>query len=169
MALLTNSYGDTDEVAALVPRRAGTAGVFDEATRPSLPQLESLMDQVSAAVNSLLSHYGFDIPVTQADAKLLFDLFVNEEAAAIVEGINGSGRFGPTSKQAGSKGRWAVIFEDVQTFIEMHAVGIERLGVTRSYDPIAGISFRGQDEGGDDTFPIFQRDGYGNRFTDWDQ
>ena len=61
------------------------------------------------------------------------------------------------------------VLEDVEAFVMGNAVGIERLGASRSNDPIAGISFRGQDEGGSDTAPIFQRSAFGNRFKDWDK
>lgn len=168
MALLTNSYGDTDEIAALVPRYATQGTKFDLTTRPTLAQVESLCDQVSAMLNAVMSQYGFSIPVTDADAVLLLDLFVNQEVAAIAEGINGSGRFGPTTKTGGGGGRFALITDDVQSFVESNAIGLERLGATRTYDPIAGISYRDTDEGGDDTAPIFQRDAFGNSFKDWD-
>ncbi len=168
MALLANSYGDPDEVAALVPRHANLVTKFDAGTRPTLLQVESLCDQVSALVNALLSQNGFSIPVTNADAVLLLDYFVNEEMASIAEGIHGSGRFGPTAKKGGSRGRFALVMDDVQSFVESNAIGLERLGATRTYDPIAGISYRGQDEGGDDTSPIFQREAFGNVFKEWD-
>jgi hypothetical protein len=168
MALLTNSYGDTDEVAALTPRNASTAGTFDLTTRPPLTEVESLCDQVSALLNSILAQNGFSIPVTDTDAVLMLDYFVNEEVAAIVEGINGSGRFGPTAKRGGSRGRFALVVEDVQNFIEGNAIGLERLGATRTYDPIAGISYRATDEGGNAVSPIFQRKAFGNTIKEWD-
>jgi hypothetical protein len=170
MALGANSYGDTTEIAALVPRHTDPgAELFTATTHPTLTQVETWTDQISAIVNSILAQNGFStLPVTQADAKLMLDYFVNEEVAAICEGVNGSGRFGPTAKRGGSKGRFAVIIEDVQNFIEANAVGIERLGVPRPSDPFAGIAYRDTDEGGDDTAPIFQRGAFGNVFKDWD-
>ncbi len=166
MALGSNSYGDTDEIAALIPRRA-SSGSFDETTRPTLAQLESIVNQVSAVVNAVLSQAGFSIPISQADAKLILDLFVNQEAAAIVEGINGSGRFGPTAKKSVG-GRFAIITSDIKDFILEQAVGLERLGATRTYDPIAGIGYRSTDVSGDSISPIFQREAFGNAFDDWD-
>ena len=168
MAIGANSYGDTGEIAALVPRYADPGGVFVATTRPTLLQVESIVDQVSAIVNSMMAQQGFDVPVTQADAKLMLDYFVNEEVASIVEGINGSGRFGPSVKRRGASGRFALVVEDVQMFLETNAVGIERLGVTRTYDPIAGISFKGIDNSGNDTIPLFQVKAFGNRVIDWD-
>lgn len=167
MALLTNSYGDTGEVASLVPRYASAGGAFDLTTRPTISQVESFCDQVSALLNALLAQHGFSIPVTNSDAVLMLDLFVNQEVASIVEGVNGIGRFGPTAKNA-SGSRFTMIMSDVMDFVKSNAIGLERLGATRTYDPIAGIGYRGQDEGGDDTAPIFQRDAFGNSFKDWD-
>ncbi len=167
MALATNSYGDLNEIAALVPRRGSPVSTFDNNTRPTITQLESIVDQVSAVVNAILAQAGFSIPVTDADAVLMLDLFVNQEAAAIVEGINGSGRFGPTAKKAVG-GRFAIITADVKDLILEQAVGLERLGATRTYDPIAGIGYRSTDNSGDDVSPIFQREAFGNSFTEWD-
>lgn len=169
MAILANSYGDTGEIAALVPRYGNGSGIFDATTRPTLLQVESLTDQVSAVMNSILAGAGFSIPVSDADAKLMLDLFVNQEVAALAEGINGSGRFGPTGGgKQGTGSRFALILTDVQAFVKANATGLERLGATRTYDPIAGISFRSVDEGGSDTAPIFQRSAFGNVFEDWD-
>jgi len=168
MAIGANSYGDAAEIGALVPRHTDK-GIFTGLTRPTLTQVETWVDQVSAVVNIMLADSGFsDVPVTQADVKLALDHFVNQEVAAIAEGVNGSGRFGPTGKRGGSQGRWAVIVEDVQEFLATFAIGIERLGVDRPTEPMAGISYRDIDEGGDDTAPIFQRKAFGNRFKDWD-
>lgn len=167
MAIGANSYGDTEEIAALVPLRADGSGFFTISTRPTLAQVESIVDQVGGLINSVLAEYGFAIPVSQADAKLMLDLFANQEVAAIVEGINGSGRFGPTAgREPGS--RFEIIMSDVRTFIEQNAVGIERLGATRSHDSLAGLKYRATDERGNATFPLFQRDAFGATFTDWD-
>lgn len=169
MALLANSYGDTGEIAGMVPRYANAAGSFDAATRPALAQVESYCDQVSALLNAMLAQKGFAIPVTDSDAKLMLDLFVNQEVASIAEGINGSGRFGPTAQgRTGIGSRFNIIMSDVQDFVDSNAIGLERLGATRTYDPISGISYRSTDETGDDTAPLFQRKMYGQRFKDWD-
>jgi hypothetical protein len=168
MAIGANSYGDAKEVAALVPRYAGTSKAFDDTTTPQLDQVESIIDQVSGLLNVVLQQYGFTVPVSQADAKLSLDLFTNEETAVVIESINVRGRFGPGSDQPFGEVDYITILEHAQTFISMNAVGFERLGVVRSNEPMSGISYRSTDEGGDDTAPIFQRDAFGNRFKDWD-
>jgi hypothetical protein len=173
MAIGANSYGSTSGVAALCPRYVNTAspGVFDTTTRPTLTIVESQIDQVSALCNAMLANAGFDIPVDQADCVLLLAFFVNQEVAAIVEGINGSGRFGPTTKSECGKGRFALIMDDVKAFIDGNAPGFERMGATRNYSVTAGMAFRDVDERGNETFPLFQRAAFGDeKFqTDWDK
>jgi len=167
MTIGTNSYGNTTTIAVLTPRWGNSSGVFDTTTQPTLTQCEGFCDQVSGLLNSILAQNGFKIPVTQADCVLVLAMFVNEEVAAIIEGLHGSGRFGPTTKQPG-KGRFALVMDDVQTFITTQADGFERLGATRTYDWADSIGFRGQDQSGADTFPIFQRKSFGETFADMD-
>lgn len=170
MALATNSYGDTGEIAALVPKFANTSGIFDTTTRPTLLQVESETDQVSAAVNMVLSEEGFSIPVTDTDAKLMLDGFVNKMVAEIVLGINGYGRFGPTGdKREGSRGKYLMIMEDVEAFVGKHAVGMERLGATRTYSLLDSVAYRDTDQSGDETHPIFQREAFGEVYTNYDE
>jgi hypothetical protein len=170
VGLLTNSYGDTGEVATLTPRYANTSKLFDAATRPTLLEVESWCDQVSAIINGMLSEEGFSIPMTQTDAVLILDFFVNSEVAAIVEGVNGGGRFAPGSKATSAKGRWALIYDDVKAYIEGQKKGFQVLGESVSDDIADNIATRGTDEAGDDTFPINQRKAFGgDYFTDWDK
>lgn len=167
-AAASTSYGSLSGVAALVPRYASRGGTWDDTTRPTRAQVVSLIDQVSGILNTILASNGFSIPVTQTQAVNTLNLFVNQEVAAIVEGINGSGRFGPTTKSGGKQGRFALVFEDAQMFIEANAVGFERLGAARSYEFASGIGYRETDERGNDIFPIRQRDEFGAEWTDWD-
>jgi len=155
MTIGANSYGTTGGVSALTPRYATAGGVFDTTTRPTLAQVESLIDQVSGLANSMLAQAGFKTPVTQADVKLALDIFVNEEVAAIAEGINGSGRFGPTMKEPG-RSRFALIMDDLKAFIEGNSSGFENLGAERSKDTVSiGYSSAEYE-------PLFTRDQYGS-------
>ena len=167
MSVGANSYGSAAGVATLAPRIANTSGVFDGTTRPTLTQVETEIDMVSGLVNSMLATNGFSIPVTQADVKLALAFFVNTETAAICDGINGSGRFGPSTKSEGGKGRFALVVEDVKEFIETNAIGWERMGAERPYTATAGLGYLDTDQAGNDVTPIFQRDAFGNEFEDW--
>ena len=169
--ITSGSYGSIAGVAALTPHHQSKAASFDDTTVPTSIQVATYLDQISAILDTMLAGEGFAIPVTDTEAKRVLDIFANQEVASIVEGINGAGRFGPAVGRGTPKGRWSVVFTDASDFIKNWAVGLERLGATRTYDLSSGIGYRDTDEGGDDTFPLFQRDGFGdNSFQkNWDQ
>ena len=168
MALGANSYGDVDEVAALVPKYANPETLFDETTRPTRKQLETNIDQISAMTNGILSHMGFTIPISDDDAKDLLDGFVNMTASHVVEYINGTGRFGPRDKTSKGRGVYSILIGEIKDFLEDIASGLEGLGADRTRNFTSGIAFRDTDNSGDDTFPIFQREAFGQSWTDWD-
>lgn len=133
MAIDANSYGSTAGVASFTPRYAAkgvTPRNFDEGTKPTIAEVESWIDEVSSILNTVLSDERFTIPVSQADAKRMLDLFVNQEVAALVEGSHNAGRFGPSNKNPRS-GRFDLIFADVEAFVKRMAGGLEKLGVSR--------------------------------------
>jgi hypothetical protein len=155
MAIGANSYGSTGGVAALTPRYATSGGIFDGTTRPTLTTVESQIDQISGLCNSILAQAGFKTPITQADCKLSLDIFVNEEVASIVEGINGSGRFGPTTKEP-ARSRFALIMDDLKDFVSANSGGFENLGAERSKDTVSiGYSDAGYEH-------LFTRDQFGS-------
>ncbi len=117
------SYGDKNEVAALVPRYANTSGVFDQLTRPTAGQVSAWLTQISAILDTYLKTKGYSTPVTESDLNASLDLFANEEAASIAEGVNGSGRFGPTSQNKKQQGRFAIIRADVTDFLDSLLIG----------------------------------------------
>jgi hypothetical protein len=178
VAIGANSYGATTDIGGLVPKWSGAGSTFSTSTRPTLAQVELYCNQISSLLNAMLAEAGFTIPVTQADAKLALDFFVDQEVAAIAEGINGSGRFGPTNKSANAKGRFALLVADAEDFIKSNMAGFERLGAARSYSATAGLAFRDTDNRGKDVHPMFSREQYkhqggagggpSNDFIDWD-
>jgi hypothetical protein len=156
MTIAANSYGSTSDVAALTPRYADNVTfLFTTSTRPTLATVETQINQASGLCNSILAQAGFKIPVTQEDCKLALDIFVNEEVAAICEGINGSGRFGPTTKQP-SQSRFAIIMDDLKAFVEANATGFENMGAERSSDTLS-IGYAFSDYGN-----LFTRDQFGS-------
>lgn len=133
MAIGANSYGTVAGVEALV-RRFTDGGTFKTTTVPTLVQVEGFIDQVSGVVNTILEGQGVSIPVTEANSKLALDMFVNEEAAALVEASQGQGRL--MSEDARATGAFKTIMADAEEFILRHAAGLEKLGATRTRDRI---------------------------------
>lgn len=129
MAISDNSYGSLEGIAAIANRWA-SGGTFDDTTTPTGTQAEGWINQVSALMNSLLSEYSFDIPVTNDDVKLVLDMFINSEVASMVLGIHGSGRFAPKGgKSAGTgKSRFTMILDDFADYLQTHSYSLSQLG-----------------------------------------
>lgn len=163
-------YGTTTGVGALVPMFSGASQDFTDTTRPTEAQVTLLLTQISGMVNSILAQAGFSTPIaTPTDVNAALDAFVESMVADVVLGINGSGRFGPKSKQLEKSSRWDLILQDVTAFVEGNSVGWERLGATRTQQQADSIGYRGSDESGDEIHPIFQRKGFANTFENWDE
>lgn len=152
-----------------MPRLAGTGGAFSTSTKPTLAQVEGYVNQISAMVNAILATAGFSIPVRQADILLALAFFVEEEVASICEGINGSGRFGPTAKPSGGKGRYALLMDDVVAFINGQADGFELMGADRPNLASSMIGFRDTDNAGAATYPLFTRQSFSGGDTFFDE
>ena len=165
MAIGANSYGSVAEVASLV-KKYTTEGSFGASSHPTEAQVEGFIDKVSGLVNVMLAEMGFTVPVSQADAKLALDLFVVEEAAALCEAANSSGRF--FSEKAREIGAFQHIQKDTEAFIAAHAVGFERLGATRGRSATYGLGYWDTDDAGDDIEPIFSRKMMGIEPIDWE-
>lgn len=163
-------YGNLDDVAALVPRIATSGGLFSATTRPTDAQVSVWLDQVSAQVDVVLANEGFVAPVTQTTVVSAISGFVDQEVAAMCEGVNGSGRFGPTAKAPHNKGRlslWALVVEDIEAFIGSNANGFEALGATRTGERFSGIYSRSYDDDGLAVEPLFQRQMFGEMYRVW--
>ena len=119
------AYGTAEEVAAFVPRYADSSGVFSITTRPTVVRVEVWLTQVSGVLDTYLASKGYAVPVTEANFLAALNMFTSEEVAAMVEGANGSGRFGPTAPEQRGQSRFAIIRQDVMDFIDSLLVGNE--------------------------------------------
>lgn len=168
MAIGANSYGDPAHIAKLTPQIANSSKVFSATTNPTLDTVENEVDYISGFLNAILASRGFDIPITQADAKAMLDLFVNRMVAEIVKAMRGGGRLGPLVKE-GRKSLDHFLMSDIIEYIDQVADGLQTMGATRSKSTVGdGLSFRDEDDGGNDIVPLFQRAAFGATFEDWD-
>jgi len=124
------SYGSLEEVAAFVPRYADRTGVFTLTTRPTINQVTVWLTQVSGVLDAYLVSKGWSVPVTDASLNASLDMFTSEEVAAMVEGVNGSGRFGPTAPNQRQQSRFAIIRSDVTNYIDSLLVGNETMALS---------------------------------------
>lgn len=167
MTVSARSYGTAAGVAAY----AGVftiSGSFTTATKPTLAQVESWIDQVSALLNTALAKRGFTVPLTQADAVLAAKSIVEQLTSDLASAANTSGRFFSDRNLDRGVSNWNIIRNDISAWVEEYASGLEELGVSRGSPEATEIGFRSSDAGGNATNPIFQRKQFGNEFTNWD-
>jgi hypothetical protein len=160
------AYGSAAGVISLAPRYASN-GAFNTTTRPTAAHVTAWLSQVNSLIDTALAEFGFSVPITDADITPMLDFFVNEEVAALVEGANGSGRFGPTDKKSSGRGRIAIMNE-AREWVKANAAGLERMGAARSYSSLSGLGFRDTDERGNETHPLIQRDAFSADWINWD-
>lgn len=167
MAIGANSYGSVAEVQALTGRYL-IAGAYTTASRPTLAQVENFIDKASATLNVMLAREGFAIPITQTDAKAACGQIVVEVAVDLCHAANSTGRFFTDRALERGVSPMQTLRAEMGAWVEENAAGLELLGATRTYSALDGIAFRDSDNSGDATAPIFQREAFGNVFTDWD-
>jgi len=160
------SYGSIEEIEALVPYYATDSGKFGTTTRPTLAAVEKFVDRVSAVLNVLLAKAGFSIPVEQADARLAIDEFVVTWAQMYCHSANRAGPFSPERREVRQELSFRQLMEEAMAFVEGNALGLERLGATRTHKRgeglyAGGISISNKDDfeqNTDRVIPAFTRD-----------
>lgn len=85
MSLRNDSYGTVENVRALTRHLLDGAGIFDASTRPTLDDVEGMIDRWSATLNVALLNRGISVPVTNVIAKQMCAQWVIRKAAAEVE------------------------------------------------------------------------------------
>ncbi len=173
MSVLDTSYGSIEEVAALVPRYTNTDGNWiakaeSGATRPTLEDVERYVDRVSGLINTYLAQEGFNVPVSEPIAKAALDDLAITFSVELCHVSNSAGRFF-TDRQLRKFSPLQVIRDEIAMWITSHAAGLENLGAARGTSLAEQIAFRDLDNSGDEIFPIFQREAFGNKFQDWDK
>jgi hypothetical protein len=165
------SYGTEEGVAALANTwtRAGAwfdQDVYVEATNPSLTTVVTWIDQVSGMLNTALAGYGFVVPLTKKNSVLAATSVVEGIVGDLARYVNQKGRFFSDKFQGGAS-VWSQIREDLSIWVKEYAPGLEANGETRSASNVYAVGSRGFDADGHEIFPIFQREGFGNRFENW--
>jgi hypothetical protein len=170
-----DSYGTVEGVAALAHTWTTDDTFLDanppyeEATNPSLTSVINWINQVSAVLNTAMKKYGFVVPITTARGQLAAASIVEQLVADLCGYANSKGRF--LSERFTQQGYsiWRAIRNDLDGWVLEYAPGLEQDGADREASNVDEIGFRSLDERGNPTAPIFQRDGFGNRFRDWDR
>ena len=167
MAIGANSYGSAAGVGVYVTLYTNN-GVFDTTTNPTIATVESWLDEVSAIANTALASNGFSVPLTQADAVLSLQGIINQHVADLCHAMHSTGRFFTDRALSFGMSPMNVIRKELLDWVISNAAGLEALGATRGDSAQYAIGYLEQDQSGDEIFPIFQREAFGNKFENWD-
>lgn len=114
MALRSDSYGTVNEVRALTRHLLDGQIQFNDSTRPTLTDVETIIDRVSGVLNAALAGEGFATPITNSTAVLACADWVVMQSAKQVEltqrgtGWNaGEGSRTAAFELAGTAAEWA--------------------------------------------------------------
>lgn len=129
MTISANSYSSVDEVLAMTRHMLDGAPMFDEATRPSLTEVEGFIDQVSADLNDAIRACGLAIPIAATGPKMSCDLWVRVRAAAMVELTQRSTGF-DGGEDSRYKALWDLLDEDPFAWVEKRCQSWADQGVT---------------------------------------
>lgn len=174
MPIASDSYGTVAGVAALAHTWTtddtfADADAYQDGTNPTQTTVESWINQVSAMLNTALAKYGFVVPITTARGVLVASAIVEQLVADLAAYANSKGRFLTEKFRDSGLSIWRAIRSDLDIWVLEYAPGLEQDGAERSASNVDEIGFRSTNEQGDATFPIFQREAFGNVFRDWDK
>jgi len=168
-----DSYGTAEGVAALASTWTRDREWFDddppyvEATNPSLTTVVRWIDQASSMLNIALENNGFTVPLQQARSIEAAAMLIEEIVSDRARFVNNKGRFFSDDAQHSKVSMLEAIAAEIDAWVLMYAPGLEANGEQRSGLSIK-FGVRTHNDKGEATFPIFQRDAFGNKFIDWE-
>ena len=141
MALRNDSYGSVAEVMALTRHLLDGAASFSAQTRPTLTEVESMIDRWSAVLNVALINREVTTPVSNDVARLVCDQWVIRQAAAEVELTQrGTG----WNEEEGSRLR-ALRMDDGAAVAASVAEALRQLGILVEGAAHEGLTFTGME------------------------
>jgi hypothetical protein len=126
-------YGSTAGVAALSALWTdGTTGLFTTATRPTLAQVTTWLEEVSKLLDTALNDQGFDTPVTVSAVTGEFNLLVNGIVKDLCDYSHGAGRFFTEKALEAGINPFMTVDKELHEWVKRKVVGMEKQGVVRS-------------------------------------
>lgn len=145
MTIRADSFASVAEVTAFTRHLIAGQSAYNSTTRPTLTEVEKMIDRASGVLNSALAMTGFSPSAVYANstAKLSCDDWVAQEAAKQVEmtqrGVGYSAEEGSRTA-AFNQGR-----KSAADFVASQKLGFIRLGIAQTYKISDGLQFTGLD------------------------
>lgn len=156
-----SDYGTIAGVEAYVAHMCNEAGHFDAATEPTLAQVTTLLDEVSAQITGWLAAAGYQTPVAQASALAVLNRYANNGAAGLCE---------LTQRIAGASDDKNVRetlflreFAKAEAWIMSGALAALGVPQVRLQSALFGLSAGGVNYQGQNLRPTFTRVDFGNQ------
>jgi len=162
------AYGTVAGVAAYCGPYTNN-GAFTNTTVPTIVTVENWITQLSAMLDTALAIQGFTNPLTETKGVNAATAIIEQLASDLVKGANNTGRFFSENALKSGVSFWRVITNDLNSWVEMYAPGLEENGAARGDANVFAIGYRETDNAGDSTNPIFQRKAFGESFQNWDE
>ena len=125
------SYGSAAGVGGLSALWSDS-GTFTTSTRPTLAQVNTWLDEVSALVDTALKDEGFTVPVTVAGVVKELDLLVKGIVKDLCDYSHGAGRFFSERAIDAGISPFITIDKEVHAWVQRKSVGFENQGVPKS-------------------------------------
>ena len=130
-------------------------------TNPTKSEVDSWLDQISAAMDTALAGEGFVTPVTHVNAVKSITMIVNQYVADLVKYANNNGRFATERARESGIEPLVTIEKNIRAWAHNNAAGLEAGGADRISAPGNQILTK-------TNTPIFSRKAFGNTFQDWE-
>ena len=143
MTIGANSYGSVSSVAAFTRHLLDGQSGFNSTTRPTLAEVEAMIDRASAALNLALAGAGLAVPVTQPDARLACDEWVIARVAGMVE-LTRQAQGWSGDEAGGRAGGFLGLHAPAREFAQANARAFKRLGCAVSDEAAQGLAFTGE-------------------------
>jgi hypothetical protein len=143
MSIRSDSYSSVDEVTAFTRHLLDGARAFSSETRPTLKEVERMIDRASAQLNMALVTAGFSIPVSAAVPKIACDDWVTARAAEYVE-LTQRG-VGYSTDEGSRTAYFTNLTKSAKVFVQENRLGFITLGVGVSGRMGDGLQFTGLD------------------------
>ncbi len=141
MAISTNSYGSVAAVQAFTRRFLDGENAFNSTTRPTLSEVEGMIDRASAALNVALAGEGLAVPIAEASAKLACDEWAVAHVVDMVEMTRAAQGWSgePADRAAGLR----LLMESAGAFARRSAPSFKWLGCAVKNAASEGLAFTG--------------------------
>jgi hypothetical protein len=151
-----STYGTLDGVQAYIRHMT-----FDAANNPTSDQIEVFLESCSAVLTGCLASGGYQVPVTQTEAKAVLDNYANLGAAGYAELTQRTAGFNANDENK-RENKFLDEFRKACKFIESGALAGMGVPQLRTPGPLFGLSVGGKTASGQALTPIFGRGMFGN-------